>query len=93
MKKILALTMLSMLVFGTYAQARTQYDSANRIINSTTIRGERKAKELKAIKEKKMEAAAAAKLNYEDALKTAEPKKPENNFIQSRIRQENEDLY
>ena len=93
MKKILALTMLSMLVFGTYAQARTHYDSSNRIINSNSIRAQRRAKEAQAYKTKQLQAAAAAKLDYEEALKSLEPKKPENNFIQSQIREENNLLY
>lgn len=93
MKKVIALTMMTMLVFCTCAQARTQYDRGNKIIHSNTIRGEQRAKQEKILNENKMEAAAAAKLNYEEAVKMLYPERPKSNFIQSKIKEENMQKY
>jgi len=67
MRKILTLTLLMLLTMGGYAGARTVYDSTGRhIIYDDSIRGHKRAAQSTQI-QKPIQAAAAAKLNYEDA--------------------------
>ena len=89
MKKIFAILFLLMFGFCTFAQARVQYDSTGRnVVYDDTIRGRKRAAEANREMQRKMEAAAAAKLNYEDALKSLETPKPKTNFYQDRITDE-----
>lgn len=86
MKKLLIVSLLLMFGFGTYVEARVQYDSTGRnIVSDDTIRGRKRAAEAKAERQRKLEAAAAAKLDYEQALKSLETPKPKTNFYQDRI--------
>ena len=86
MKKVFAISLMMMFAFCTYAQARTVYDSTGRkIIYDGTIRGQKRAREQKLEQQRKLQAAAAAKLDYEQALKTLEEPKPKTNFYQDRI--------
>ena len=87
MKKILAMSLWSLFVLSNVAMARTIYDSKNQIIYNDTIRGHRQAAKAKAEREKKLQAAAAARLDYEAALKTLEKPQPKTNFWQDRIEQ------
>ena len=87
MKKLLVITMLLMFGFCTYTEARVQYDSTGRtIIADDTIRGRRRAAEAQAETNKKIQAAAAAKMNYNEMLKSLEAPKPKTNFYQDRIK-------
>ena len=87
MKKLFIISMLLMFGFGTYVEARVQYDETGRnIVKDDTIRGRRRAAELQREQQRKLEAAAAAKLDYEAALKTLETPKPKTNFYQDRIK-------
>ena len=71
MKKILALSLLTLLVSASIASARTIYDSTGRhIIYDDSIRGQKRAAQEKYEQQRKMQAAAAAKINYEEALKS-----------------------
>ncbi len=89
MKKILVVSLLLMFGFCTYAEARTKYDETGRkVIYDNTIRGRKRAAEAEKIKEQKIQAAAAAKLDYEAMLKTLETPKPKTNFYQDRILEE-----
>ena len=85
MKKFLVLSLLLMFGFCTYAEARVQYDNTGRnVVQDDSIRGRRRAAEIQKDKQRKMEAAAAAKLNYEQALRSLEPQRPRSNFYQDR---------
>lgn len=87
MKKILISSLLLMFAFCTYADARNVYDSTGRItIKDNTIRGRKKAAQVEAEKQRKLKAAAAAKMDYEQALKSLEEEKPKTNFYQDRIK-------
>ena len=87
MKKLLIISMLLVFGFGTYVEARVQYDSTGRtMITNDTIRGRRQAAELQREKQRKLEAAAAARMNYEEALRSLETPKPKTNFYQDRIK-------
>lgn len=87
MKKYLVLSLLVMFTFCGFASARNVYDSTGRkIIHDSTLRGQKRAAALKAQEKRKMEAAAAAKLDYEEALKALEEPKPKTNFYQDRIK-------
>lgn len=89
MKKILVVSLLLMFGFCTYAEARTKYDETGRkVIYDNTIRGRKRAAEAQRIQEQKMQAAAAARLDYETMLKTLETPKPKTNFYQDRILEE-----
>jgi hypothetical protein len=73
MKKILALSLLTLVFTGSFVSARTIYDSTGRhIIQDGTIRGQKRAAQERLEQQRKMKAAAAAKLNYEEALKSLE---------------------
>ena len=86
MKKILAISFLLMLGFCSFVEARVQYDSTGRsIVNDDTIRGRKRAAEAQKTVQRKMEAAAAAKMDYEEALRSLETPKPKTNFYQDRI--------
>ena len=75
--------------FAVCAEARTKYDSTGRkVIYDNTIRGRKRAAEAQKEIDRKMKAAAAAKMNYEEALKTLEKPKPKTNFYQDRIIEE-----
>lgn len=87
MKKLLVISLLLMFGFGTYVEARVQYDETGRnIVKDDTIRGRRRAAEIERAQQRKLEAAAAARMNYEDALKSLETPKPKTNFYQDRIK-------
>jgi hypothetical protein len=89
MKKALVISMLLIFAFGAYAEARTKYDSTGRnVVYDGTLRGRKRAAEQQKMYEKKMEAAAAARLNYEQALKELEPKRPVSNFYQDKIKEQ-----
>ena len=89
MKMSVVISMLLIFAFGTYAEARTKYDSTGRnIIYDGTLRGRKRAAEAQEMRIKKMQAAAAAKLDYEDVLKTLETPKPKSNYYQDRIKEE-----
>lgn len=86
MKKLLVISLLLMFGFCTYAEARTKYDETGRkVIYDNTIRGRKRAAEAQRIQEQKIQAAAAARLDYETMLKTLETPKPKTNFYQDRI--------
>lgn len=86
MKKALIISLLLMFGFGTYCEARVKYDSTGRkIIEDNTIRGRQRAQQAKELREQRIEAAAAAKMNYEEALRYIE-NKPKTNFYQDRIK-------
>ena len=73
MKKLLAFTLLVLLTTGSYVSARTIYDSTGRhIIYDGTIRGQKRAAAEKIEQQKKMQAAAAARLDYDAALRSLE---------------------
>lgn len=86
MKKLLIISLLLIFGFGTYVEARVQYDSTGRnIVTDDTIRGRKRAAEAQREYQKKMQAAAAAKMDYEQALQSLETPKPKTNFYQDRI--------
>ncbi len=87
MKKFLVLTLLLAFGFCGYVEARTQYDSTGRnIVHDGTIRGQKRAAEQRAQQQRKIQAAAAAKMDYEEAMKSLEEPKPKTNFYQDRIK-------
>ncbi|MBQ7287102.1 MAG: hypothetical protein IJW73_05010 [Candidatus Gastranaerophilales bacterium] len=89
MKKIFAISFLLMFALCSLAEARVQYDSTGRnIVNDNTIRGRKRAAEAQREYQRKMEAAAAARMDYEEALKSLETPKPKTNFYQDRIIEE-----
>ena len=67
MKKLLVISLLTVFAFGvssTYVSARTVYDSTGRhIVKDDTLRAQKKARA-----ERKIQAAAAAKINYEEDI-------------------------
>ena len=79
MKKLLSLTLMSLIIFGGYASARNIYDSTGRhLIYDNTLRGRKRA--LKAEQQNKIQAAAAAKIDYNQNIEEVELK---SNYIQS----------
>lgn len=87
MKKLLVVSMLLMFGFCTYTEARVQYDSTGRtVVTNDTIRGRRQAAEMQKEKQIKLQAAAAAKIDYEEALKSLEASKLKSNYYQDRIK-------
>ena len=87
MKKLLIISMLFMFGACAYVEARVQYDSTGRtMITNDTIRGRRQAQEVQREQQRKLQAAAAAKMDYEQALKSLETPKPRTNFYQDRIK-------
>lgn len=71
----------------TYCEARVEYDSTGRrIIHNDSIRGRRQAAEMQRQNQRQIQAAAAAKMNYEQALKTIEKEETllKSNYIQNR---------
>ena len=75
MKKTFILTLLALLTVGGYANARTLYDSTGRhIIYDDSIRGHKRAAQA-AQMQKPMQAAAAAKLDYNDTDNTVKTHK------------------
>ena len=92
MKKILVISLLLMFGFCTYVEARTKYDETGRkVIYDGTLRGRKRAAMAQKEQARKMQAAAAARLDYEAALKSLETPKPKTNFYQDRIIQEDYD--
>lgn len=92
MKRILSLALLSLILLAGYASARNIYDSTGRhLIYDDTLRGQKRAAAAKAEQAKKMQAAAAAKIDYETFLEE-QNKKParKSNFIQSKNKETNE---
>ena len=82
MKKLFAISLLLMFSFITYAEARVQYDSTGRkIINDDTLRGRKRAAENQAYQHS---AAAAAKIDYDKALKDLGPTNLKPNYYQKR---------
>ena len=86
MKRILALTMLSLILFSGYACARCKYDSRNHLIYDDTIRGRRRAAEQAQLEQQsKIQAAAAAKLDYDKLMEELDEKPvKKSNYIQSK---------
>ncbi len=88
MKKFLVLMLIALFCCSGMVFARTKYDSTGRkIIYDGTIRGQKRAAEARAERQRKLEAAAAARLNYEEALKSLEKPQPKTNFYQDRIKE------
>ncbi len=89
MKKLVILTLLLFLASGIYmgASARTQYDSTGRhIIYNDTIRGRKQAayEQTRQVQQNRIQAAAAAKVDYENESKAAvESQKPKSNYYHS----------
>ena len=71
MKKLLAISLLAIFcVANTAALARTKYTSRGEIIDSSTLRGRKTAAyEAKIEQRRQAQAAAAARLNYEEMAK------------------------
>ena len=87
MKKLLIISMLLMFGFCTYSEARVQYDSTGRnIIVNDTIRGRRQAAEAQKEQQRKIQAAAAGKIDYEQIFKSTEPQGLKSNYYQDRIK-------
>ena len=82
MKKFYSFIFICILALSCYASARTQYDSTGKILYDDTIRGQQRAQMQKAQEQKKMQAAAAAKIDYEQALKSIESQIPKTNYYQ-----------
>ena len=79
--------MLSLMLFGTWASARCVYDSTGRhLIYDDTIRGRRRAAaQAKLDQQNKLQAAAAAKVDYEAASEELDKTSTlKSNYIQSR---------
>ena len=70
-KNLLSLFIFTFVLCGTVC-ARTVYDSTNKIIYDDTIRGQRRAAAQQKVMESKIQAAAAAKIDYDRALKALE---------------------
>ena len=86
MKKISILVLFTLLLTASFVCARTQYDSTGRhIIYDDTIRGQKRAQEEQIVQQRKMQAAAAAKIDYEQALKSLEDEQPKTNYYQDSI--------
>lgn len=87
MKKIFVVSLLMMLGFFAYCEARVEYDSTGRkIIYDDSIRGRQHAAQIQKQNQRQFQAAAAAKLNYEQALKNVEKEETllKSNYIQNR---------
>ena len=84
--KVLSLTLLSLILFSGYACARCKYDSTGRhLIYDDTIRGRRRAAAEAQLQQQKIQAAAAAKLDYEKLMEDLDEKPAKkSNYIQSR---------
>ncbi len=88
MKHFSIILLTTMFIFCSYAQARTVYDSTGRtIVHDGTIRGQRHATEQRIEQRRKIEAAAAAKIDYEAALKSLEKQEMKSNYYQDRIKE------
>jgi len=86
-KKLLTLSLMTTLVLSLSitAFARVQYDSTGRyIVKDHTIRAQRKSIDTKHIRETKPHAAAAARIDYETALKSIEKTNLKNNHPKKR---------
>lgn len=83
MKKILALTFMTMFMVSGFAMARVKYDETGRtIIYDNTIRGQQRAQQAQQINQKR-QGMAAAKINYEQYTPVG-PNNLKNNYIQDR---------
>ena len=72
MKKILTLFLFALIITSTYATARNIYDSTGRnLIYDGTIRGQKRAMQMQ---QNKANAAAAAKIDYEETSKLVNEK-------------------
>ena len=97
MKKLLSLTLMTLIMFCGYASARCIYDSTGRhMIYNDTLRARRAAqaqnaqtKQVVVVQQNTVQAAAAAKIDYDKLLQELEEtpaeKKDRNNFAKSRI--------
>jgi len=82
MKRILSLILMTLILTCGYVNARCIYDSTGRkLIYDDTIRGRQRAAKAKMEQEKRMQAAAAAKIDYVDSADTTVRK---SNYIQSK---------
>lgn len=71
MKKLLILSLMVLVGLNVSVLARVQYDSTGRhIVEDNTIRGQRRAAQT--ADAQKVQAAAAAKIDYENALRELE---------------------
>ena len=89
MKRILSLTLMSLMLFSGYASARNIYDSYGHLIYDDSIRGRQRAAKIQA-EQRKIQAAAAARLDIENL--NEELNKPtdsnlKSNYIQSQYGQ------
>ena len=86
MKKVLSLTLMALIMFGGYACARNIYDSTGRhLIYDGSIRGrQRAAKQAELQQKAKIEAAAAAKLDYDKLENELKTKPLQSNYIQTK---------
>ena len=85
MKRILSLAILSLILFSGYACARCKYDSRGHLIYDDTIRGRRRAAQVQVEQQAKLQAAAAAKIDYDKAMEELDEKPiKKSNYIQSR---------
>ena len=81
MKKLLSLIIMSLILFSGYTSARCIYDSKGHLIYDDTIRGRKRAAQ--AAKLKPVEAAAAAKIDYDKEIAELDNEKPnKSNYIQ-----------
>ena len=84
MKKILSLTLLSLLLLGGYASARNVYDINGHTLYDDTIRGKQRATaQAKLNEQKKIQAAAAAKIT-EETMENLDAQTKKSNYIQSK---------
>ena len=84
MKRILSLTILTLMLFSGFACARCKYDSTGRhLIYDDTIRGRRKAAQQQVEQQAKIQAAAAAKINYDYDF-NYKPSTLKSNYIQNK---------
>ena len=73
MKKVFVYAFLIVFAFANIAQARVQYDEAGRkIIQDDTIRGRKRAAQTQIQENRKIQAAAAAKIDYAAELEKLE---------------------
>lgn len=84
MKKILAITFLVLFATTSYVSARTVYDSTGRhIIHDDTLRGQKREKEA-AANPQRQRAAAAARIDYDKAMRDSD--KLKSNYYQDQIK-------
>ena len=82
MKKILAVSLIILFATTSYVSARTVYDSTGRhVVHDDTIRGQKKEHHSQIETPRRARAAAAAKIDYEAAMRAYEST-PKSNFYQ-----------